>query len=107
MHTIDEEDTCERLSATVVDLIRQANMVEQHMDSEPHEFVSCVVGGASRIQELANDLLALAGAMNRHRPAADLPTKKAIAHKSQDDPSTASLGSFTAYLASQTVTGDS
>lgn len=107
VHTIDEEDTCERLSATVVDLIRQANMVEQHMDSEPHEFVSCVVGGASRIQELANDLLALAGAMNRHRPAADLPTKKAIAHKSQDDPSTASLGSFTAYLASQTVPGDS
>ena len=60
-----DEDPHERLSATARDLVRQARIMEQHLTQDEVDFVPCVVGGASRIQELSNDLLALAGAANR------------------------------------------
>ena len=66
-----DEDPHKRLSATVHDLVRQAQIVEQHLLREEADFVPCVVGGASRIQELSNDLLALAGAVNRQNFQAD------------------------------------
>jgi CBS domain-containing protein len=49
----------ERLGQVVRHLACEANDLDGRIEGRPDDLVPCVVGGASRLQELVNDLLAL------------------------------------------------
>jgi diguanylate cyclase (GGDEF)-like protein len=49
----------DRLGQVVRHLAREATDLEVRLEGDPENLVPCVVGGASRLQEMLNDLLAL------------------------------------------------
>jgi hypothetical protein len=54
----DPHRSKERLAETAAELARQATALQTHVRADEDDLVPCVVGGATGMQELVNDLLA-------------------------------------------------
>lgn len=66
-HVVDEEHTCDasgcesprdRILRTAQAVVNEGEKLVSHTRNHEHDLMPCVVGGASRIQELVTDLLA-------------------------------------------------
>jgi hypothetical protein len=65
---LQNEPADERVAAMVQVLSDEVADLSRRLENGAHDLLPCVVGGASRIQELVNDLLAISAYANERQP---------------------------------------